>query len=80
MTQVSINPDCWYRPSEIAKQGIILNSRNKSDVFFVLRLIKSNSLKAQNYGKGHIPYFRVLGRDLIDYKREHEGIEVNTSQ
>ena len=60
----------WYRPSEIAKLGLILNSRGNGDYGFVLKLIKDGRLKASNYAKPDSiqgPYWRVKGSWISEY-------------
>lgn len=62
----------WYKPMEIAKQGLIQNSKaDKGTVAgnydFVLELIKSGRLQAKNYGKGAKPYYLVPEREILRY-------------
>lgn len=47
----------WYTPMEVAKLGLIQNSKGDAGTlyghyFFVLRLIKSGRLHAKNYSDG----------------------------
>lgn len=47
----------WYTPMEIAKLGLIQNSRGDAGTLsghydYVLELIKSGRLRAKNYSKG----------------------------
>lgn len=72
---MQIQEEKWYIPSEIAKLGLIVNSKNKADTIFVLRLIKRGKLKAQNYATATKPFYRVLGRDILQYKHDYEGFE-----
>lgn len=52
-------PKTWLKPSEIAERGLILNTKGKKDYGYVVRLIKSGKLKAQNRGLGKTPYWIV---------------------
>ena len=70
-----IDAERWYRPSEIAKLGFILNSRGNKDYSFVLKLIRDGRLKASNYAKPDSqqgPYWRVKGSWVLAYKAEYE--------
>jgi hypothetical protein len=73
--KLQIEPRRWYKPMQIAKSGLIVNSVNQSDYNYVLRLIGSGKLQAQNYSTGEKAFFRVLGQWIIDYKRKYEGYE-----
>ena len=57
----------WYRPSEIAQNGWIKNSKGKGDYMLVLKLIRKGRLKARNFGLGLTPYYRILGSEIIRY-------------
>lgn len=78
-TNMNIEPDKFYKPSEIAQLGLIVNSENKGDKYFVLKLIRRGKLKASNYATEGNPFYRVLGKDILEYKKEYEGFEANTS-
>lgn len=62
----------WYTPMEIAKLGLIKNSRgDRSTVSgnydFVLTLIKSGRLRAKNYANGKKPYWLVPEDEIARY-------------
>lgn len=64
----------WYRPMEIAKQGLIVNSKgDRSTVSgnynFVLELIKTGRLRAKNYAKGDKPYWLVPESEIERYHK-----------
>jgi len=56
----------WYKPSEIAKLGLILNSKGKGDYNFVLNLIKSGRLRAKDYSNGKKVSYWLVPEDEID--------------
>ena len=61
----------WLKPSEIAKNGLITNSKGKGDYRYVLRLIKANKLKARNWAlSGDKPYFMVHVDEIERYRKE----------
>jgi hypothetical protein len=41
----------WLKPSEIAEQGLILNSKGKPDYRFIVRLINQGRLKAKTWAE-----------------------------
>lgn len=50
----------WYKPSAIAKEGLILDPSGNPNYRYVLRLIKQGKLKAKEWAKqGDKPYFMV---------------------
>ena len=56
----------FYKPSEIAKLGLIKNSVGKGDYRFVLRLITRGDLVAEKWNvSGDKPYY-VVSHDEID--------------
>lgn len=69
----AIDPKRWYKPSEIAENRFIVNSVNKADVYFVLKLIRRGKLEADNYATENKPFYRVSGSEIIRYKKENEG-------
>lgn len=80
---MNIEPQKFYRPSEIVENGWILNSRNKvgeSSINYVRKLIRKGSLRASNYAGGEkgMNYWKVLGSEVVRYKREVEGVEIET--
>lgn len=71
----------WYRPMEIAEQGLIQNSKGAEGTVaghyhFVLELIKSDQLKAAKYSKrtrGSKPYWLVCETEIDRYHAEVES-------
>lgn len=66
----NIDPNRWYKPSEIAKNKFIVNSVNKADMYFVLKLIRRGKLKADNYATETKPFYRVRGSEIIRFINE----------
>ncbi len=63
----------WYTPMDIAKQGLIQNSKgDKSTVSgnynYVMQLIKSGRLRAKNYSTGKkLPNYLVPADEIERY-------------
>lgn len=62
----------WFRPMEIAEQGLIKNSMGDRGTVaghydYVLELIKAGKLKAKNRGKGKKPYWLVPESEIERY-------------
>lgn len=62
----------WFTPMEIAKQGLIQNSKGdratvSGNYNFVLELIKAGRLHAKNYAKGKKPYWLVPESEIVRY-------------
>lgn len=62
----------WFKPMDIAKQGLIQNSKGDAGTVsgnydFVLELIAAGRLKAKNYGKGSRPYWMVPESEIVRY-------------
>lgn len=64
-----------YSAREIANEGLILNTKGKKNVSFVLRLIKSGELKSlpRLKTKKGFGSYRILGRDIEEYLKTYEG-------
>lgn len=62
----------WYRPMEITKLGLILNSQGKPDYPFVLKLIKSGRLKAKDYSVSPRTHYWLVPESEIE--RYHNTI------
>jgi len=64
----------WFRPREIAQEGLIKNSTGgdnvESNYNFILNLIKSGRLAAKNYGMGNTPYWLVSEDEIKRYHTE----------
>lgn len=67
-------PSKLYKPSEIAKEGLIRNSVNSDNYIanyqFVLKLIKAGRLKAKDYGSGSRKYWLVSADEIKRYNAE----------
>lgn len=61
--------DRLYRPSEIAKNGWIVNNNGQGDYKYVLKLIKFKRLKARNVCITGKTYWRVSGKTIVDYRK-----------
>ncbi len=70
-----IERDRIYSAREIANEGLILNTKGKKNVSFVLRLIKGGELKSlpRLKAKKGFGSYRVLGRDIEEYLKTYEG-------
>lgn len=59
----------WYRPRQIARQGLIKNSvdsdKENSNYEYILKLIRTGQLKARNYSIGVSPRW-LISQDEID--------------
>jgi hypothetical protein len=71
---MNIEPDKIYTARQVAMLGFIKNTKGKNDYNFVLDLINGGVLKTlPELLDGKRPFYRVLGRDIIEYKRVYEG-------
>lgn len=62
----------WYKPMEIAKLGIIKNSKGdyatvSGNYDFILGLIKTGRLRAKNYSQTDRPYYLVPEDEITRY-------------
>lgn len=77
MTYDKIEPNEWYKPREIIKNGWIKSTGTSegSHYNFILREIKAGNLKADNYARGpkDFAYYRVLGEWIIEYLK-NQGV------
>jgi hypothetical protein len=68
-----INNKKWYRPREIAEQGLIKNSTGgdnvESNYNFILVQIRNGNLKGKNYSEGSVPYWLVCEDAIRDYHK-----------
>lgn len=71
MKSKEINPDAFYKPSEIVKNKLIVCDF-KYPYLYVLKLIKKGRLNAKNFGLGKTPHYKVRGSDLLEYKKNWE--------
>lgn len=67
----TINNVKWYRPREIAQQGLIKNTVDSdseaSNYKYILQLIQDGKLKARNYGRGSAPYYLISETSIKKY-------------
>lgn len=63
-----------YKPREIARLGLIKNSKNSDSEIanyqFVLKLITSGRLKAKDYSTGSRKYWLVSEAEIKRYQQE----------
>lgn len=58
----------YYSPREVAKMGLITNSRGKNDYGYVLRLVKSGKLNHKVVNEdSSIVYYMISEQDIHDY-------------
>lgn len=58
----------YYSPREVAKMGLITNSRGKNDYGYVLRLVKSGKLNHKIVNEdSSIVYYMISEQDIHDY-------------
>ena len=70
-TDDELDKNPWLKPSDIAKRSLIRNSVGKGDYRYVIRLIKSNKLKARNWAMtGDKPYWLVHTDEITRYNKE----------
>lgn len=67
----------WYTPMEIAKLGLIKNSKGdrgtvNSNYAYVLQLIKTGRLRAKDYSKGKVRQYWLVPEDEI--ARYHDTV------
>lgn len=62
----------WLKPSQIAQNGLITNTKGNADYRFVVRLIKSGKLKAKVYTntKDGKQYWLVHRSEIEKYNQE----------
>lgn len=64
----------WYKPREIARLGLIRNSKNSSsedaNYLFIIALINSGRLKAKDYSTKSRRYYLVSEKEIHRYNEE----------
>lgn len=72
---IQINGKTYLKPSEIAQQGLIVNTKGKSDYKFILNLIKSGRLPALrlNDDTKKTPYYAVDESAVREYNDNITG-------
>lgn len=61
------NQQVWYKPSQIAKEGLILSPDGKPNYRYIMRLIKSGELKSTVWTKQG----KHTGTSVKDYYKVH---------
>lgn len=73
----------WYKPSEISEKGWITNSTRKAgytSYIFLLRLIESGRLKAQNESSGNVkPRWKVKGEEILRFRSENPTLQMESN-
>lgn len=69
-----IEPDKWYKPSEISEMGLILNTQGEKSKQYVLRLIRKGLLSWKNYATGETQraFYKVSGKEIIRFREERD--------
>lgn len=66
-----IDPNSWYKPSEIAEKGWILPIKGKEakrKYDFITRMIRLKKLSAKDRSTGEIcPHYVVKGSDILNF-------------
>lgn len=68
----------WYRPMEMAADGLIQTRRSDNGTVggnykLILKLIKTKQLKAYNYGLTATPYYLVCEDEIERYHKSIVG-------
>lgn len=72
-TRKQINPNDWYKPSEIAEKGWILPIKGKEakrKYDFITKLIRLGKLPAKNRSMGVWPHYVVKGSDILNFIKD----------
>ena len=63
-----IDPNAWYRISDIVRHGWIANTKSRATRPYVWALIKRGTLTARNRASSKtLPLWMVRGSDIITY-------------
>lgn len=70
-----LEKDRIYSARRIAEEGLILNSKGKKDIFFVIKQIERGYLKTlpRFASKKNHSSYRVLGSQIEEYLKKYEG-------
>lgn len=63
----------WYKPSEIAKEGLILTTIGTQSIQIINRLIRNGRLSVKNYSQGDKPCYLVKGSEIIRFRKERDN-------
>lgn len=63
---LQINGRTYFKPSEIAQQGLIVNTKGKSDYKFVLRLINSGKLPSIIINSSEKLQYKAVAEDDVN--------------
>lgn len=61
----------YFKPSEIAKLGLIVNGKGKGDYNMVLKLIREGELKAMVLNAGKKVEYSVVSEDEIKHYNDN---------
>ena len=67
-----VNPDLFYRPSEIFKNKWIYNTKGNYLKESILRMIRLKRLEATDCGMGKISYYKVRGSEILRHIEENQ--------
>lgn len=75
---IEIGGKRFFKPSEVAKYGLIVNSKGESEYRFVLRLIHEGTLEARVWNsETQVPYYMVPEEEIVQYNRQfNEDYEI----
>lgn len=63
----------WYKPSEIAKESLILTTIGTQSTQIINRLIRNGRLAVKNYSQGDKPCYLVKGSEIIRFRKERDN-------
>lgn len=69
-----IDENALYSPEQIVDMELIVDTKLKSSVFTVYRLIKRGKLKSENLGSGGAPRYFVKGNVLKKFVKERYSL------
>jgi hypothetical protein len=74
MPKMPIDPERYYKPSEIVKYGFMLSRWGNSSYLYVLRQINKGKIQAINKCQGKFgKAFEVKGSEIIKWQQEQNG-------
>lgn len=88
-----IDPNKFYKPREIANNNWIVNSAGNGDYDFIHKLLREEVLcptiiktgKRRNYtdftfGAKKIPHHGIKGEEIINFRKEHYGEDIQSTE
>jgi hypothetical protein len=71
---MKIDPDKYYTTEEVAQIWNLVdaNGNYKNGAVTIRRKINRKEINAINIGTTQHPHYRILGRELLRYEREHQ--------